>query len=62
VFVSHGVSDRVLPIGACSRRIVPELRSSGYDVRYVEFPGGHTIPAAVARGALEWLGLVPAAP
>ena len=44
VFISHGVNDPVLPIDACSRRIVSQLRSDGYDVDFVEFPGGHTIP------------------
>jgi phospholipase/carboxylesterase len=47
VFVSHGTRDGVLPIGRCSRRIVPELERGGYDVRYREFDGGHTIEAFV---------------
>lgn len=55
VFVSHGVDDRVLPIERCSRRIVPELRRKGYDVRYVEFPEGHVVPPAIAGEALSWL-------
>ncbi|WP_343897511.1 alpha/beta hydrolase [Craurococcus roseus] len=33
LFVSHGVADVVLPIGACSRRLVPRLRAAGYEVR-----------------------------
>ena len=33
-FVSHGTRDRVLPIGSCSRRIVPQLDHAGYRVRY----------------------------
>jgi phospholipase/carboxylesterase len=44
VFVSHGTGDRVLPIGRCSRRIVPQLERSGCDVLYREFDGGHMIP------------------
>ncbi|HEV2094565.1 MAG TPA: hypothetical protein VGR18_15505 [Rubrobacter sp.] len=55
VYVSHGTRDRVLPIERCSRRIVPQLRREGYEVRYREFDGPHTVPEAVARGALEWL-------
>lgn len=55
VFVSHGVNDPVLPIDVCSRRIVPMLRSAGYEVRYVEFQDGHTLPPAVVEGALRWL-------
>jgi phospholipase/carboxylesterase len=54
VFVSHGISDPVLPIDVCSRRIVPELRAAGYDVTYREFDGGHELPAAVADEAMQW--------
>jgi phospholipase/carboxylesterase len=54
VFVSHGTRDRVLPIDRCSRRIVPRLEREGYEVRYREFDGAHTVPYSVAREALEW--------
>lgn len=54
LFLSHGTRDSVLPIDACSRRIVPGLRQAGYQVRYREFEGGHTIPAAVTRDAVAW--------
>ena len=54
VFVSHGIHDRVLPIDRCSRRIVPVLKREGYDVRYREFDGPHTVPPSVAREALGW--------
>jgi phospholipase/carboxylesterase len=54
-FISHGTEDRVLPIARCSRRIVPALRASGYDVSYREFDGGHVVPATVRRDAAEWL-------
>ncbi len=52
VFVAHGIKDRALPIDETSRRIVPQLRREGYDVRYREFPGGHVIPPAILREAL----------
>lgn len=55
LFVSHGVSDEVLPIDRCSRRLVPLLRQGGYDIRYREFEGGHTVPPEIAREALGWL-------
>ncbi|MFL5578571.1 MAG: alpha/beta hydrolase [Gemmatimonadaceae bacterium] len=55
VFVSHGTSDEVLPIDACSRAIVPALRRTGYDVTYREFDGPHTVPAEIARAAVDWL-------
>ncbi len=54
IFVSHGVHDNVLPINRCSRRIVPQLERAGYEVRYREFDGPHTVPQSVAREALEW--------
>lgn len=54
IYVSHGTDDRVLPIGRCSRRLVPLLRAAGYDVRYREFPGGHVVPPENASEALTW--------
>jgi len=54
VFVSHGTRDRVLPIERCSRRIVPQLDHAGYQVRYREFDGPHTVPEPIAREALHW--------
>ena len=54
IFVSHGVHDKVLPIDRCSRRIVPQLEREGYEVRYREFDGPHTVPQSVAHEALEW--------
>ena len=54
IYVSHGVADQVLPIEACSRRIAPTVRRAGYDLRYVEFEGGHTVPPGVAREAVAF--------
>ncbi len=54
IFVSHGVSDRVLPIDRCSRRLVPDLRESGYEVTYEEFRGGHQVPPQTAAAAVRW--------
>lgn len=53
VYVSHGVHDRVLPVAACSRKVVPRLESAGYDVLYREFGGAHTVPAEVAEEAVD---------
>ena len=58
IFVSHGTRDEVLPIDVCSRRIVPLLQRAGYDVRYREFDGGHTVPPEIAQEAVDWF-LVP---
>ena len=54
VYVSHGLRDAVLPVDACSRRIVPRLRRAGYDTRYDEFDGPHTVPPEIVGEALTW--------
>ena len=54
VFISHGADDRVLPIDVTSRRVVPRLRTAGYDVRYHEFDGPHTVPPEIVRAAVAW--------
>jgi phospholipase/carboxylesterase len=54
VFVSHGTRDGWLPIDRCSRRIVPQLERTGYDVRYREFEGGHVVPFEIGREAVDW--------
>jgi phospholipase/carboxylesterase len=54
IFVSHGTRDEVLPIDFCSRKIVPMLKRAGYDVRYREFDGGHTISPQIALAAVGW--------
>ena len=54
VYVSHGISDPILPIDGTSRRLVPALRNAGYDVTYREFDGGHTVPPTVADEGLRW--------
>jgi len=54
IFVSHGTRDGWLPIDSCSRRIVPQLRRAGYEVRYREFEGGHVVPPSIAREAAIW--------
>lgn len=54
LFISHGTQDRVLPINRCSSRIVPQVERAGYDVRYREFDGPHTVPSEIAREAVEW--------
>ncbi|HWL79470.1 MAG TPA: hypothetical protein VNR89_00815 [Roseomonas sp.] len=53
IFISHGVEDDVLPINACSRRVVPRLRQAGYSVEYREFAGGHHVPEDLAAEAVR---------
>ena len=55
VFISHGTADDILPIDRCSRRIVPALKTYGYDVTYREFEGGHLVPPAIADEGLKWV-------
>ena len=62
IFVSHGKSDRWLPIDLCSRRIVPDLQRMGYEVRYREFEGGHVVTPRIGREAVEWLDAPEDAP
>jgi predicted esterase len=60
VFISHGTRDRILPIDACSRNVVRQLRAQGYPLRYAEFDGEHVIPPEIAQQALDWfLGAQP---
>ncbi len=54
LYLSHGTQDKVLSIDRCSRRIVPLMQRAGYDVRYHEFDGPHTIPAEIAQEAVAW--------
>jgi phospholipase/carboxylesterase len=54
IFVSHGTRDTALPIGRCSRTIVPQLKRAGYEVFYREFDGGHAISPENALEAVDW--------
>jgi phospholipase/carboxylesterase len=54
-FLSHGTRDTILPIETCGRRIAREFRGLGYDVRFLEFDGGHAVPADVAEAAMDWV-------
>ncbi|OLT08742.1 hypothetical protein BJF77_11825 [Kocuria sp. CNJ-770] len=56
ILISHGVTDPVLPIDRTSRRFVPALQQTGYDVTYLEIDDAHTVPLDIARKAAEWLG------
>jgi phospholipase/carboxylesterase len=54
IFISHGTEDQILAIDSTSRVFVPQLQRAGYEVRYREFTGPHTVPMEVAGEALEW--------
>jgi predicted esterase len=54
IFISHGTKDTVLPIGPCSRKIVPGLQKDGYDLVYREFEGEHILPQQIAKECIAW--------
>jgi phospholipase/carboxylesterase len=54
-YLSHGTADQILPIDRCSRVIVPQLRSRGYDVTLREFDGRHEVPPEIATEGLRWM-------
>ena len=55
IFESHGIQDAILPIDTSGRAISGQLRQRGYDVTYVEFEGGHSVPAPIVQQAVAWL-------
>jgi phospholipase/carboxylesterase len=59
IFIFHGTHNEVLPIDHCSRRIVPQLERAGYELRYHEFVGGHTVPPEARREAVDWFTAEP---
>src|SRR5262245_54510251 len=54
VFISHGISDPVMPIDITSRKFVARLKGLGYDVTFREYEGRHGVPPAVAREGFDW--------
>jgi phospholipase/carboxylesterase len=54
IFISHGLSDPIMPIEVTSRRFVPRLKKLGYDVTFREYEGRHGVPPAVVREGFEW--------
>ena len=54
VFIAHGTRDERLPIDATSGRRVTRLERDGYEVRYLKFDGGHTVPPEIAHEAVNW--------
>jgi predicted esterase len=54
IFISHGLSDPVMPIDDTSRRFVPRLKSLGYDVTYREYEGTHRPSPPIVREAFTW--------
>jgi predicted esterase len=54
IFISHGLSDPIMPIDVTSRQFAPRLKNLGYDVTYREYEGRHGVTPAIVREAFEW--------
>lgn len=54
IFLSHGLSDPIMPIDATSRVFAPKLTALGYDVTYREYEGRHSPSPPVVREAFGW--------
>jgi phospholipase/carboxylesterase len=55
IFLGHGTRDNVYSPDGTRLRLLPRLRSEGYNVTYYEFDGPHWITAQAARAAMRWL-------
>ena len=54
IFISHGLSDPVMPIAVTSRTFVARLKKLGYDVTFREYEGRHGVPPAIVREGFQW--------
>jgi phospholipase/carboxylesterase len=54
IFISHGLSDPIMPIDVTSRTFVSRLKKLGYDVTFREYEGRHGVPPAIVRDGFEW--------
>jgi phospholipase/carboxylesterase len=61
IFLAHGFRDTVLDYDYTRQQIVRELGEAGYEVTFVTFAGGHTVPGEISEAALDWFlsGIVP---
>ncbi|HBL31477.1 MAG TPA: hypothetical protein DD490_32035 [Acidobacteria bacterium] len=55
IFVSHGKQDEILSFAGTRDRILPQLRSWGYEATFRELPGGHRLDPDVIREAFRWM-------
>lgn len=55
VFISHGLTDEVLPIDDSTRRIVSQLEADRVPTEVQIFNGPHTVPPDIAQAAIQWL-------
>ncbi|MFL6590205.1 MAG: alpha/beta hydrolase [Chthoniobacterales bacterium] len=53
IFITHGARDPVLSVNS-TERVVRGLQSSGYQVEFKEFSGGHFMPADLVKESFRW--------
>lgn len=54
VFIAHGIEDQMVEYSAGSDAF-EYLSSSGFDVEFTDFQGGHTVDTETLRAAEEWM-------
>jgi phospholipase/carboxylesterase len=54
VFIAHGLVDEQLPIETSGRAHAIKLKAAGYDVKYVEFNGNHSIQPPIVGLAVDF--------
>ena len=54
VFISHGQTDPILSFEFDRDEIAGRLTAKTYDVTFVPFNGGHTVPSNIARHSATW--------
>jgi len=56
-YISHGVEDNVIPL-EWAKKSNEHLKELGVDVKYEEFPTGHTVSQENLNSLLNWLGKI----
>lgn len=54
VFIAHGLQDEQLPTETSARPHVAKLQAAGYDVRFLEFNGNHSVQPPIVELAVEF--------
>jgi phospholipase/carboxylesterase len=62
VFIAHGLADEQLPIESSGRAHASQLQQAGYDLRYIEFNGTHSIQPMIVGLAVNFFLGEAAAP
>jgi phospholipase/carboxylesterase len=54
IYISHGERDTILPFSRTGQSLARQLKTSGYDVRFDVFDGGHKVPTDKVTAAMDW--------